>query len=208
MDERQVSAWISDDRFASFLAVAGGDFERAEATYRWHVELSASVFALVHGLEVLVRNTVDGLLGAGQPQAPVGETWLFDFDLLQPWAIKQSVVAVERFGKDVAVTRSRVVAGLSFGFWAALFGRRYEDLWRSCLHRAFPHAVGGREGVGERMRRIHRLRNRIAHHDSLLGVDVEEVARDVAAVAGWVDPAAAAWLRRVGRVEAVLARRP
>lgn len=64
MDEHQVSAWVSDDRFAVFRAIAGGDFGRALATYRWHVELSIAVVGLVHEFEVLIRNTIDRELGA------------------------------------------------------------------------------------------------------------------------------------------------
>lgn len=167
-----------------------------------------AVFGLVHEFEVLIRNTIDRELGAGQPQAPLGVTWLMDFETLQPWAVKQVVGAVERLQRDMPITRGRVVAGLSFGFWASLFGRRYEELWRTRLHRAFPDAVEGREGIARRMRELQAVRNRIAHHDSLLDQDVERVVEEMLMVAGWVDPQAAEWLRRVARVEEALARRP
>lgn len=208
MDERQVTAWVSDDRFASFRAVAGGDFRRALATYRWHVELSMAMFGLVHEFEVLIRNTIDRELGAGQVQAPIGMTWLMDFELLQPWAVKQVVGAVERLQRGVPITRGRVVAGLSFGFWASLFGRRYEELWRMRLHRAFPCAVEGRDGVARRMRELQMVRNRSAHHDSLLGQDVDRMVVEMLTLAEWIDPQAADWLRRVARVDEALAQRP
>ncbi|MBB4660825.1 hypothetical protein [Conexibacter arvalis] len=208
MDERQVSAWVSDDRFASFLAVADGDFARALSTYRWHVDLCMAVFGLVHEFEVLIRNAIDRELGDGQPQSPIGMTWLMDFETLHPWAVKQVAAAVERLPRDVPLTRGRVVAGLSFGFWASLFGRRYEQLWRTRLHHAFPHASEGRDGVGRRMRALQAVRNRVAHHDSLLEVDVTAAARMMSTLAGWIDPAAAVWLRRVARVEELVARRP
>lgn len=207
MDERQATAWLSDARFSSFLTAAEGDHGRAVSLYEWHVDLSAALFASLRGVEVVVRNAVDGVLGSGQPQTPLHETWLLDLGVLQPGALKQVVIAVERLGRREA-TRDEVVAMLPFGFWAAIFGRRYDRLWQTRLHRAFPHGVASRVQVAHAIGRIHRLRNRIAHHDSLLGFDVDGVVRDVATVAGWVDPAAAAWLRRVGRVEVVLARRP
>jgi hypothetical protein len=208
MNERQVTAWVSDERFASFRTVAGGDFGRALATYRWHVELSMAVFGLVHEFEVLIRNTIDRELGAGQQQAPIVMTWLMDFETLQPWAVKQVAGTVERLPRDVPITRGRVVAGLSFGFWASLFGRRYEDLWRTRLHRVFPHADEGREGVARRMRELQAVRNRIAHHDSLLGQDIGRMVAEMLTLAEWIDPQAAGWLRRVARVEEALARRP
>ncbi|HYM55373.1 MAG TPA: hypothetical protein VES97_08425, partial [Solirubrobacteraceae bacterium] len=85
-----------------------------------------------------MRNTI-GVLGDGQPQEPIKDTWLMDFDVLQPDGVNQVIVAVERLDHGKRITRGRVVAGVSFGFWAGLFGNRYEELWRHHLRRAFPH---------------------------------------------------------------------
>jgi hypothetical protein len=68
---------------------------------------------MIHHFEVLLRNAIDGVLGADQPQQPLKETWLMDFDVLQPDGIKQVIVAVERLVKGKGITRSRVVAGVS-----------------------------------------------------------------------------------------------
>lgn len=58
------------------------------------------------------------------------------------------------------------------------------------------------------MRRIHRLRNRVAHHDCLLDQDVAVTVAEMLTLAEWIDSAAAAWLRDAADAEAVLARRP
>lgn len=208
MDERQAISWLSEQRFTPFLAAVDHDHNRAVALYQWHLELSGATFSMIHWVEVIVRNAVDACLGAGQPQAPLSRTWLLDFEVLRPWAVKQVVGAVERIGGEGPIVRARAVAGLSFGFWVALFGRRYDGLWRERLHQAFPHGRPAREEVSASMRRIHQLRNRIAHHDCLLDQDVAGVVGEMLALAEWVDPAAAGWLRRAADAEGVLARRP
>lgn len=207
MDERQATAWLSAARFAPFLASADGDIARAVALYEWHADLSAALFSMIRGVEVMLRNTVDRELGAGQPQSPLHRTWLFDLGVLRPAAVKQVVVAVERLGR-IEPTRDAVIAMLPLGFWAMLFGRRYDGVWQQGLHRAFPFGTVSREGVGRAVDRLQRLRNRVAHHDSLLAVDVRGAFDDALLLAGWIDPAAARWLRRQVRVDAVLARRP
>lgn len=176
--------------------------------YQWHAELSATTFGMLHCFEVLFRNAIDRMLAEGQPQDPLHHTWLLHLGTLRPAAVKQVVVAVERCGMAGRPSRSEVVARLPFGFWAALFGRRYDRLWQTRLHRVFPHGDGRREEVGECIARIHELRNRIAHHDSLLDQDVAARVREMLALAGWIDPAAPAWLRRAADVEAVVTRRP
>jgi hypothetical protein len=42
---------------------------------------------------------------------------------------------------------------------------------------------------------LQRFRHRVAHHDSLLGQDVQARLEDMPTIAGWIDPAARAWLR-------------
>lgn len=94
------------------------------------------------------------------------------------------------------------MAALSFAFWADLFGRHYEDLWRQSLYLAFPHGGSSRKALGNRMRRIQRFRNRIAHHDSLLDQDVPALLGDMLEIAGWVNPRARAWIEaQTGAVE-------
>ncbi len=207
MDPLQASIWLSEPRFGAFLSSVAHDHERAVALYEWHADMSSALFAAIRVFEVLLRNAIDRILGAGQPQAPLHQTWLFDLAVLQPIAVKQVVVAVERLGRREP-TRSGVVAMLPFGFWASLFGRRYDPLWQTALHRSFPHTNGTREECGAAMREIHVVRNRIAHHDSLLDHDVGQVFTTMQSVAAWIDPVAARWLRRVARVEEVAARRP
>lgn len=208
MDEQQAHAWLSAARFEPFLTAAGGDQARATALYDWHAEIAAACFGMVHHFEVLLRNAIDGVLGDDQPQDPIRDTWLMDFGILQPDGVKQVIVAVERLEKGKTITRSRVIAGVSFGFWAGLFSNRYEEQWRHHLRRAFPHGSVVRKDLTERMRRLQRFRNRIAHHDCLLRQDIGHRADDMLLIAGWIDPAAAAWLRERSRVHALLARKP
>lgn len=194
MDETQARTWLSEPRYGRFLDACGGSHRHAIALYEWHAELTTASFGLIHRFEVLMRNAVDDALGGNQPQTPIPDTWLLDFEILRPDGIKQVILAIERLEKGKAVTRGRIVAGLSFAFWAGLFGRRYEELWRHSLRSAFPCGAVTRKTLSTRMRLIQHFRNRVAHHDSLLGQDVSARLEDMLTIAGWIDPAARIWL--------------
>jgi hypothetical protein len=194
MDEHQARSWLSEPRYGRFLEAAEGNHERAVALYEWHTRLTVASFGLIHHFEVLLRNAIDGALGTSQPQTPIKDTWLLDFEILQPDGIKQVITALERLEKGKIVTRGRIVAGLSFGFWAGLFGRRYEELWRHRLRAVFPHGALTRKDLSAKVRLIQHFRNRVAHHDSLLDQDVQARLDDMLTIAGWIDPAARAWL--------------
>lgn len=195
MNRKQALLWLSEPRYERLLARCGGDHRSAIALYEWHAELSAASLKLIHHFEVLLRNAVDGVLGKVQPEAPIVETWLLDFDVLRPEGVKRVITAIERLERGKTITRGRVIAGLSFAFWAGLFGRPYEELWRHRLRLAFParHLLV-RTAISRRMKELQRFRNRVAHHDSLLSQDVPPRLEDMFAIAGWIDPAARVWL--------------
>jgi hypothetical protein len=208
MDPQQASAWLSGPRFEPFLAATQNHHDLAVELYDWHAEIVAACFGLIHHFEVLVRNSIDGVLGEGQPQEPLKDTWLMDFDVLQPNGIKQVFVAVERLEKGKGIRRSRVVAGVSFGFWAGLFSKSYEELWRHRLRHAFPHGSIMRKDLIQPMRSIQSFRNRVAHHDCLLGQNIEMRADDMFRIGGWIDPDARAWLEAHSRVHSLLDQKP
>lgn len=201
-------AWLSAARFAPFLNAAQGDHVRALDLYDWHAEVAAASFEAIHHFEVIVRNAIDGVLGQGQPQEPLKETWLLDFDTLRADGIKQVIIAVERLEKGKPITRGRAVAGVPFGFWAGLFSKHYENLWRQRLRRAFPGGSVTRGDLAGSMDRIRRFRNRVAHHDCLLGQDVAGRAGEMLRVVGWIDPEARAWFESRARVVELAAQTP
>ena len=201
-------AWLSTARFAPFLNEAEGDYAKALEIYDWHAELGAASFETIHYFEVVVRNAIDGVLGEGQPQEPLKETWLLDFDTLRPDGIKQVIVAIERLGRGKPISRGGVIAGVPFGFWAGLFGKHYEDLWRERLRFAFSHGSATRKDVSGSMSRIRRFRNRVAHHDCLLGQDVAARAEEMLRIVAWIDPGAGAWLAARSRVLELAAQMP
>jgi hypothetical protein len=105
-------------------------------------------------------------------------------------------------------TRHQIVAGLSFGFWTGLLGPKYEELWRECLHKAFPNSSGKRKQVSVAVERVRKFRNRLAHHDSTINVDIPFEVRQIFELASYIDVAAERWLQQCSDVMAVYANRP
>jgi len=207
MDAREIANWISTPRFARYMLASGQDPARALRLYEWHGELAAACFGAMHHFEVLVRNAIDAELGQGQPDTPLTATWLMDAEILRPSGIEQVEETVVRLRFGGQTTRGQVVAGLSFGFWSSLFGGQYEELWRRRLRHAFPHAKQ-RKDVSTRIETLRLFRNRVAHHDCLLGQPVAARHQTMLEVASFVDPNAGAWLGAISRVDGQLAAKP
>jgi hypothetical protein len=105
-------------------------------------------------------------------------------------------------------TRGRVVAGLPFGFWRALFDRKYESLWVTHLHRAFPNGSGERRQISKMLSRLVPFRNRLAHHETIIGKSIERYHVEMLSLAELIDCDARVWIEGISRVDAVLTKRP
>lgn len=204
----QTTAWISNDRFASFLDRTDDDRTLAVELYLWHARIAGASLTTLHHFEVALRNAVDDQLGSDESDTPVEETRLLDTETLSSQGISKVRDVLRRLEREgYPRERPRVVAGLPFSFWKGLFARRYEHLWRTRLHRAFP-GTGLRREILEPLTNLHLLRNRIAHHDSLLDQNLERRLGEMIEIATAIDPACGAWLAAHTDMPILLAQRP
>lgn len=107
------------------------------------------------------------------------------------------------------IPRGKIIAELSFGFWRFLLARQYKtNLWPD-LASAFPHAPNrALATVEDPVKRLHKFRNRIAHHEGIWHLPLEARRDDIHTVLGFIAPAAATWVADASRIDDVLARSP
>lgn len=191
-----------------YLQTAAGDKSSALALYEWSARTSSAAFEVVGHLEVLLRNALDRCLRQQFREDQCGIPW---FLLPTPGGehVADAVAVVrERLRPQGKESRDQIIAGLSFGFWSGLLGPKYEELWRDCLHRAFPNSSGKRKQIAVAVERVRKFRNRLAHHDSTINVDIPFEVRQIFELAFYIDANAATWLERCSGVMAVYAQRP
>lgn len=72
--------------------------------------------------------------------------------------------------RRIEVSEGKVVAELTMFFWKRLSGPDYEQtLWRTTLKRVFPNKKLKRAEIAVQLEIIYQVRNRIAHHEPVLG---------------------------------------
>ncbi len=204
----QTNAWISPLRFRPFLDAKAGDHAQAVTLYEWNAQLAGALLETFGHIEVLVRNAIHAQLRSGRPTNAL-RSWLLDPEVLANVELKRVEEVVARLkGAKKQATEDRVLAGLSMGFWTGILGRRYEELWRHTLRRAFPRGDGTRNQVAGYINRVVALRNRVAHHEALIADAVADRHDDALALAGTIDPQAKTWIGAISRVPTLLAARP
>lgn len=194
-----------------YLREANDDHTTALSLYQWNTELSAACFEVMAHLEVLIRNAIDNRLHKHVNEPACGIPW-FLMPISKGEAqtkISTSIESTrERLRAQKQEIRPQIIANLSFGFWTNLFGTQHEQLWRDALHSSFPLSSGRRKDVAAALNNLRLFRNRLAHPDSLLAVDVPFQLRKMLLVAGWIDTEASDWLQSIERVTATYSRRP
>ncbi|MER7114537.1 CAAX protease [Saccharomonospora azurea] len=219
-----LSGLLSVERMGTFERLARQQSATALELYVLDVELSSAFMADLALAEVILRNAMNDQLSAY-----FGARWyrldhLFD---------KRSRAAIKRAWRDGKCADDappgKLIAQLTLGFWVNLLdsgGRAdqpphdrkcsYDNLlWRPCLRLAFPHGTGKRSDQHTLAKRVHTLRNRVAHHEPVIGGipipgtrrrrTLPDAHHDILTLMGTIDPGLADWMHRHSRVPALLA---
>ena len=211
LDELEDS--LSPERLGTYLIAARGDRQQALRLHVRNTTLSAAFYGPLQGLEVALRNALHKRL-----VERYGPSW---YDDPQAGLDRGALERVRTARSELARgghgdSSSRMVATLSFGFWVSLLGpggrtesgrkANYEmTLWRPAVRAAFAHrATLTRRQVHRPLNDLRTLRNRIAHHEPILGRKLIKDHDRILDVCGWISPATRAWIEHHSRVVAAV----
>lgn len=188
----------------------------AVALYSWNAEVSGAFLEVLHHLEVMLRSAVDRELSACEvPESarltPAAGWWFASATFVEKEGLRVVEQTRSRLGTGPGDKRERVLSELTFGFWQGLFGTAYEDLFRRHLVSCFPdrpQSGFSRKTVVRALDRLRILRNRIAHHQSILDYPIAELHETALDLIGWMSSGGRTWVAERSRVPEVLEARP
>lgn len=209
-----VETWLSPQRFATYLRMAGHDRSRALALYEWSTSLNAALLHDFAHLEVGLRNMYDNALQGAV--VPGDNHWLesASADRLFPGVVDDN----KRTHRDIATARrnaggntapaGKVIAELTFGFWVYLTSRRHEPLvWLPHLIHAYPDGTR-RKDLHQGLIDLLNARNRVAHHEPATAKSGREITRRIRGHAKYISPQLAQHIDLTSTVEQIIQARP
>jgi hypothetical protein len=188
-----------------------------------NLALSEALYPVLQTLELTLRNSIDRTLQAAFPASASGHDWLSSTSVVHTSRDRDEVHRVELHLRQAhkEVTRHRIVAGLSLGFWTGLFTRKYEisdsssytptrgvqtALWPRHLRSTFPHVpkrfLTPRHVYGM-LAPLAQLRNAIFHHRPIWNEKLNSLHVSATEVIGWISPEVQRLTLRVDRFPAV-----
>lgn len=201
---------ISPDRFNTYLTAAGHSQERALRLYLWNARLGAAFHMPIQAVEVALRNSINVALS--NVYTPNWWECKNLFDLLDEERKADLTIVLRRIrNRELELHTGQVVAGLSFGFWVGILNGRYNPpIWGGQLRtalRSFP-ADRARKSLHDSVRKVATLRNRISHHEPLIGRNNFSDFSNLMMLLEWICPEKAAWIRPNCRVPQIVRERP
>jgi hypothetical protein len=185
---------LSKDRLDRYLRLGNGDRKKAIQFYEMNNIVSESLFGVIRGFEVALRNAYHRVLSAA---AHDRADWYSHFRTEFNREEQDSITKAEEkiASRKLAVVPGRVVAMLGLGFWCGLTSRPYDaQLWVPHLHKAFPCRRLGRKEAWERFDNIRQIRNRVAHHESILHLDIAKEHKEIIESIGWICAKTQSWV--------------
>jgi len=226
--EEWVQAWLTADRFKTYLKAAGNDNQRAFDLYQWNTAINSALLHDFAHLEVLLRNVLHREM---QNLVSSDISWLaaHTVELLFPVAVATNRAGQDydankwlrsriqesrrKFGPDQPTsqlgprTEGQIIADLTFGVWPEMLHSRFEEsLWTQALHKAFSPGIARRD-VYSCLSTLRKVRNRMAHHEPNLR-NVNKAHRDLFWLLSVIDRKVQAHVRVHSSVGRLLKAKP
>lgn len=213
-DPGRVADVLSRERLAKYLTRSGDDVGLALDLYAWNQEIGTALTVTLSQVEVCLRNQISLALGNA-----FGPAWHRVVRFRHAHAeVQHELDKAEDRVKKAIPSLPDIIAASDFALWRELCKPAYAGVfWAKRIPIAFPYMklVGKeREILAELHRRVDlllKLRNRIAHHEPIIGSNWERIGakladrhRDAAEVLGWMSHDLARWVLARDRFSAVL----
>lgn len=187
MDRTQIEHLFSTPRVGKYFEYANTRGLEPWGLYCDNLRRSASWWTQIAMIEVAVRNKVDQALAHKYADRFWFDNLAFSADLSKTVYVKFAR-DLDHGRREINDSADAVISSLSMGFWGALLHSNLESkLWSPAISKQFT--------VGTRRHELHRaftelrqIRNRIAHHESLLQITNADFAKAVSIVSMALGP--------------------
>ena len=160
-----IKKYISSERFRSYSGID---------EYLENLVFSKKAYIPLSILEISIKNSINDLL-----TDKLGENWLENKDFLTNDSLRKIDEARNILYKRAElISKSKIIAELSFGFWVNLFKKPYEKKLRTKdIQKIFTNLppkkekIINREVIYKELNHIRNFRNRVFHYEKVINKD-------------------------------------
>lgn len=165
MKKSLIKKYISTERFRSYSGID---------EYLENLVFSKKAYIPLSILEISLKNSINELL-----TEKLGKNWLEDKNFLTNDSLRKIDEAKKiLFKRAEPISKSKIIAELSFGFWVNLFKKPYEMKLRTKdIQKIFTNLppkkekIINREVIYKELNHIRNFRNRVFHYEKVINKD-------------------------------------
>lgn len=189
----ELESALSVERFSRYLEWAEKDRDRALELYSLNTRVSESLYTPLQMLEVTLRNRIHSVMTDA-----MHERWFEEAGFLSVENQRKqlSTVRVHLSSSRKELTSGQYIAALSFSFWTSMLAPNYEILWQKTLNCIAQRDDGKglhRKQLSVPLSQIRSIRNRIAHHEPIIHLNLLCEYRNIMQITRWLSSVAADW---------------
>ena len=200
---------FSSARVGRYKSKFAGNERHAMSAYQHNLLIAEALTPFFSTVEIALRNAMHKQLTVCFRQPDWWAAW--NGDRAYKGQVDRIQVASAKLRRRREPTiPDKVVAELTFGFWATLLNVEFQNTLWAPLRKAFPHCPKverQRKTISSLVNTLRDVRNRAFHHEPLLWLtpDVNAVYADGLKLLSWIHGPVESWLTGLCRVRGVWA---
>ena len=168
---------LSSARLHPYLLWTDNNIGDAISLYKLNLKTSASLLAILHILEITLRNAINECLTKAWD-----DKWYMRTEIVsnesQKKRLSEVVFWLSQQSNNKEITNFQIVSNLNFGFWTTLFCRDYNLLWGKHLRKIFESGKPiQRKDISDALNELRKLRNRVAHYERVIHLNLANLYR-------------------------------
>ena len=171
----KLEIFLSKEKLEAYVAIAN-DKEKALDLYKDNLNISAYLYKLIQVFELSTRNIFNVYLSKRY-----GNDWINRNDILTGNNNKNERLLdnIKHAKRDNKIRDNNdIISNLSLGFWVNLLSFKNNDkIWKTSIKKLFNGY--SREEIQKIFRNIKEFRNRIAHHETIINKNYNELEQQI-----------------------------
>ncbi|MCQ8872246.1 Abi family protein [Mesorhizobium sp. LMG17149] len=203
---------LSASRFGTYLSASASDEKSAIQLYQWNAKISQSLYIYLQAWEICLRNKMNDFF-----IWKYKEGWPYDQQKIvrnlkgdDRRRLTETIQRQERDKGVRPVSTSAIVADLTAGFWVSqLSGNYNHHSWRYNLVKVFAHETKLDQATAWAIcNELLTLRNRIAHHEPVFQLPLNDRRDSLARIVSAMCPATSAFAEATCNFASIWSERP
>lgn len=205
-DSKKIELALPVSHLAPYLNEAFGNSTLALELYSWNARISGDFWFPLHICEVVARTSIAEAINNTYHNWPYNLSFTRQLNKSSSENLQQTIQKLE---KEEKPNLEQITTNLTFGFWVHLLTKQYQEIWKKQLTEVWPY-VGSdnRQQIYDKLNKIRSLRNKIAHHESILKCSLKDDYKNIISFIGYRCETTQKWVEEHQKVTQSLLEKP